>query len=123
MVHVDHGQVRGPFGEDRLGLVQSLRGSNHEHAVVERQLDEIDDEGPSWSTRTRRASGANCFVSTMRTPNAKPATFALYGAKYCTPTPADGINIESIVIATLGAIAVIIVYRAMSRSRGASPTG
>ena len=35
----------------------------------------------------------------------------------------DGINIESIVIATLGAIAVIFVYRAMSRSRGTSATG
>ena len=30
----------------------------------------------------------------------------------------DGINIESIVIATLGAIAVIFIYRAMSRSGG-----
>lgn len=35
----------------------------------------------------------------------------------------DGINVESIVIATLGAIVVIFVFRAMSRSGGMRRSG
>ena len=46
VIHVDHGDVRGPFGEDRIGLGQRGSGTDHEEAVVQRQLDEIDDDLP-----------------------------------------------------------------------------
>src|SRR5450756_75867 len=44
MVHVDHGQVRVPLGEDRLRLGQAVRRPNNEQAVTQRQLDEVHQE-------------------------------------------------------------------------------
>ncbi len=44
VVHVDHGHVRAPLGEDRLRLGQVARRANDEQAVVQRQLDEVDDQ-------------------------------------------------------------------------------
>ena len=44
MVHVDHGEVRLPLGQDRLRLRQAARGPDDEEAVVEGQLDEVHDE-------------------------------------------------------------------------------
>jgi hypothetical protein len=44
MIHVDHGHVRVPLVEDRLNLGQASRLTDDEHAVVERQLDEVHDQ-------------------------------------------------------------------------------
>jgi hypothetical protein len=44
VVHVDHGHVRAPLGQDRLGLRQAACGPNNEQAVVEGQFDEVHDE-------------------------------------------------------------------------------
>ena len=46
VVHVDDGQVRVPLGEDRLRLREIARRAHDEDAMVERQLDEIDDQRP-----------------------------------------------------------------------------
>jgi len=56
VVHVDHRQVGGPLGQDRLRLGQGARGPDGEHAVVEREGDEVHTSGRSWSTSARRAS-------------------------------------------------------------------
>src|SRR5450759_3888913 len=44
VVHVDHGHVRVPLGEDRLGLCQAARSPNDKEAVIQRQLDEVHDQ-------------------------------------------------------------------------------
>ena len=44
VVHVDHGQVGVPLGQDRLRLGQGARGPHDEEAVVERELDEVHDQ-------------------------------------------------------------------------------
>ena len=44
VIHVDHGHVWAPRGQDRLGLRQAARGPNGEDAVVKRQLDEVHDQ-------------------------------------------------------------------------------
>ena len=41
MVHVDHGQVRRPAGEDHLRLRQVARRPDDEAAVGQRQGDEV----------------------------------------------------------------------------------
>ena len=46
VVHVDHGHVRDPVLEDRLRLGEAARGPDGEHAVVQRQRDEVDDQRP-----------------------------------------------------------------------------
>jgi hypothetical protein len=44
VVHVDHGHVRAPLGQDRVRLCQAARGPNDEEAVIQRQLDEVNDQ-------------------------------------------------------------------------------
>ena len=44
MIHVDHGHVRPPLGEDAFRLIQVLRSADDEEPVVQRQLDEVHDQ-------------------------------------------------------------------------------
>ena len=44
VIHVDHGDVRLPVGENGIGLGEAGRGPNDEESVIQRQLDEVDDE-------------------------------------------------------------------------------
>ena len=44
VIHVDDRHVRPPRREDLLGFGQIDCGSHHEHAVVQRQLDEINNQ-------------------------------------------------------------------------------
>jgi hypothetical protein len=44
VVHVDHGEVRPPFRQDRLGPGERSGGPDHEQAVVQRQLDQVDEQ-------------------------------------------------------------------------------
>ncbi|HEX8938837.1 MAG TPA: hypothetical protein VF763_01630 [Candidatus Limnocylindrales bacterium] len=46
MVHVDDGEVRLPLTQDGFGLGEVAGRAHGEHAMVERQLDEVDDQRP-----------------------------------------------------------------------------
>ena len=53
VVHVDHGEVRLPVGQDRLRLGQVAGRADEEDAVVERQLDQVDDQLADRGARAR----------------------------------------------------------------------
>ena len=44
VVHVDHGHVGLPLGQDALRLGHAAGRPHHEHAVVQGELDQIDDD-------------------------------------------------------------------------------
>jgi hypothetical protein len=44
MVHVDDGEMGMLAGKDRLGFGQARGGAHDEQAVVQRELDEVDDQ-------------------------------------------------------------------------------
>jgi hypothetical protein len=44
VIHVDDRHVGMPLGQDLLGLLDAIRSANSEQAVIQGQLDEIDDE-------------------------------------------------------------------------------
>jgi hypothetical protein len=45
MVHVHHRHVRLPPGQDGFRFAEISRRLNHEQAVIQRQLNEIDHNG------------------------------------------------------------------------------
>ena len=66
VIHVDDGHVRPPLGEDRLGLGQVAGGADDEEAVVERQLDEVDDEGALVEDQGAARLGLPCVRLSLR---------------------------------------------------------